>query len=187
MKIDKRELLAIPNILSYIRILLLPIFCVVYLSAETPKDYYMAGGIVIASGLTDLLDGKIARHYDAITEFGKFIDPLADKLTLGAIALCLIPQYKYMIYLALMILLKEALMMIMGIVHLRHGRKLGGAKMISKICTTTLFAALGLLILWHHFPVTVVNSLIAFEIFMVTITIITYMIEFHKMKQTWED
>jgi len=185
IKIDRQELFSIPNCLSYFRILLLPIFCVVYLGAESTWDYMIAGGILIVSALTDFFDGKIARRYNAITEFGKLLDPVADKLTLVAIALCLIPYYQKMIYLVIIMLIKEVYMFAMGYVHLKHGTKLDGAKWVGKICTATLFVALAILILIPQIEGTIADLIIGFEIIMVIMAILGYRKAFRQLKNTW--
>lgn len=75
----------IPNLLTGLRILLIPVFLWVYLHAQTREAYLAAALILVFSGLTDTLDGTIARRCDAITPLGKLLDPLADKLTLAAV------------------------------------------------------------------------------------------------------
>ncbi len=90
-----KEIFSVPNIMSYFRILLIPVFVFVYLRADSQRDYAVAGVIVAVSGLTDFLDGFIARRFNMVTELGKALDPVADKLTQAAFALCLmlrIPQ-----------------------------------------------------------------------------------------------
>lgn len=121
-KIKKEEFFSIPNCMGYFRILLIPFFCVIYLKADSMKDYYLAAGIVAISTITDFLDGKVARKFHMITEFGKFLDPLADKLTHGAIALCLAFRYEAMRYLVALMLVKEGFMAVMGLINLRHGK-----------------------------------------------------------------
>lgn len=69
-KIKKEEFFSIPNCMGYFRILLIPFFCVIYLKADSMKDYYLAAGIVAISTITDFLDGKVARKFHMITEFG---------------------------------------------------------------------------------------------------------------------
>ena len=78
--IDRREIFSIPNLMGYFRILLIPLFSWMYCTADSTGDYYAAAVVVGISGLTDMFDGKIARRFNMITELGKFIDPLADKL-----------------------------------------------------------------------------------------------------------
>ena len=82
----KQEFCTIPNLLSLFRIILVPVYVTIYLNATDVRDYYLAGGILAVSCLTDMIDGKIARKYNLVTDFGKFIDPLADKfMVLGAL------------------------------------------------------------------------------------------------------
>ena len=87
--IDRREIFSIPNLMGYFRILLIPLFSWMYCTADSTGDYYAAAVVVGISGLTDMFDGKIARRFNMITELGKFIDPLADKLTQAALLICL--------------------------------------------------------------------------------------------------
>ena len=106
-KIKKEEFYSIPNCMGYFRILLIPVFCVLYLNADTWRDYYLAAGVILVSTITDFLDGQVARRFHMITELGKFLDPLADKLTHGAVAVCLAFRYETMRYLFALMLVKE--------------------------------------------------------------------------------
>ena len=74
----KKEVFTIPNLLSLFRLLLIPVYVVIYLNADSLADYYIAAAILAVSCLTDLVDGKIARHFHMISTLGKFLDPLAD-------------------------------------------------------------------------------------------------------------
>ena len=96
MTILKKEYFNIPNLLSYLRLLLIPAFVMVFLGATSQRDYYIAALIVLFSALTDLLDGIIARKFGQITELGKVLDPIADKLTQITIIFCLLNQYSGM-------------------------------------------------------------------------------------------
>lgn len=77
MHFEPGDLIKLPNILCYIRIILVPVFCWLYLNAGTPHDFAMAAVVVIVSGLTDFLDGQIARRCNMITDLGKVLDPIA--------------------------------------------------------------------------------------------------------------
>ncbi len=81
----------LPNKLTLLRAFLIPFF-VLFMLAEITGDYdkYIAVSIFIIASLTDMLDGKIARKYNLITNFGKFMDPLADKLLVCSALICLI-------------------------------------------------------------------------------------------------
>lgn len=185
-KIKKEELYSIPNCMGYFRILLIPVFCWIYLRAERPGDYYLAAGIILLSYITDFLDGQVARRFHMITEFGKFLDPVADKLTHGAVALCLVFRYEKMIYLFLLMLLKEGFMAVMGIINLRHGRKLDGAKWFGKVCTGSLFVLLFLLVCWPAISGVWADRLISLEILIMALTLILYIPEFYRMIRSWD-
>ena len=76
----------VPNVLSLIRLILVPVFVAVFFS-EDPNSGYLAAAIFLVAFLTDVADGYIARKYNLVTNFGKFMDPLADKvLVLTAMA-----------------------------------------------------------------------------------------------------
>lgn len=119
MKPTAKEIWSIPNILSYIRLLLIPIFVYIYITANSTSDYYVAALIILLSGLTDMLDGLIARKFNQITELGKTIDPIADKLTQAAIVGCLMFRYDYMWILVLLLVVKELFMGINGLILLK--------------------------------------------------------------------
>ncbi|MFR4338952.1 MAG: CDP-alcohol phosphatidyltransferase family protein [Lachnospira pectinoschiza] len=82
-KFEVKDLFKLPNILCYIRIALVPLFVYLYFTAEEPVDYYVATLVVMLSGITDFLDGQIARRCNMITDLGKIIDPAADNLQLA--------------------------------------------------------------------------------------------------------
>ena len=127
MKLTKKEVFSIPNILSFVRILLIPVFMVFYLTAKTPLDYYIAAAVILISGLTDMADGLIARKCHMITELGKVLDPIADKLTQAAIVFTLIFRFPAMFFLFVLLAVKEIFMGVNGLILLKKGKKLDGA------------------------------------------------------------
>lgn len=104
----------VPNILSSIRILLVPVFAVVFFS-DNPYAHYYALAIFIVAGLTDILDGFIARHFNLISKVGTVLDPLADKLMQITALVCLTVDGLLPIWLMSLIILKEFAMIITGI------------------------------------------------------------------------
>ena len=158
--IDKREIFSIPNLMGYFRILLIPVFSWMYCTADSTGDYYAAAVVVGVSGLTDMFDGKIARRFNMITELGKFIDPLADKLTQAALLLCLAVRYPLMRAVLALFVIKEGFMLVMGALLLPRGRKLDGAMWFGKVCTAVLYAVLFLLLLLPGIGTAAANVLI---------------------------
>ena len=80
----------LPNKLTVFRILCIPVFVIFLLADGITYNNYIAVAIFILASLTDFLDGKIARKYNLVTNFGKFMDPLADKLLVCSALICLI-------------------------------------------------------------------------------------------------
>lgn len=143
----KKEILTIPNLLSMFRLLLIPVYVVIYLNATEQAHYYIAGGILAASTLTDLIDGKIARRFNMISNVGKVLDPIADKLTQFALILCLAKNHKVLWVILALFVLKEIFQLVAMCVFLRKGKMLSGALLSGKICTAVLFVSLIVLVL----------------------------------------
>lgn len=143
----KKEILTIPNLLSLFRLAMIPVYMVIYLNATIPADYYIAAGILAVSCITDLIDGKIARHFNMISTVGKILDPLADKLTQFTLIVCLASRYTFLWYLVALFVVKESFQLIVGGITLKKGKMLSGALLAGKICTTVLFISLILLVM----------------------------------------
>lgn len=182
-KFNKKEILSIPNLMGYFRILLIPVFCYLYIVAETQREYVYAALVVLISSLTDLFDGKIARHFHMVTELGKLLDPVADKLTHAALAFCLATRYPVMWLLIVLMAVKEGYMGIMGLIFLKKGKKLDGAMWFGKVCTAVLFAGLLVLFLFINLPEKFVNTLIFLMMGVMIITLCMYVPVFRKMKE----
>ena len=182
-KFSKKEIFTIPNIIGYVRILLIPVFCWLYLTAETDRDYLWASAVVLFSSFTDLFDGMIARKFNQVTDLGKALDPIADKLTHAALAICLAIRHPLMWALIALMAVKEGYMGIMGLIFLKKGKMLNGAKWFGKICTASLFIGLFAMFLFPHMPETAVNVILIILMVIMLFTLIMYIPEFHKMKE----
>ncbi len=97
----------LPNKLTMFRVLLIPFFVVFMLVDITSVDKWIALAIFIIASLTDLLDGKIARKYNLVTNFGKFMDPLADKLLVCSALICLVALNKIPAWMVIVIIARE--------------------------------------------------------------------------------
>lgn len=80
----------LPNKITMFRVILIPFFVFFMLSEGIPYNNYIAAAIFIVASLTDMLDGKIARKYNLVSNFGKFMDPLADKLLVCSALICFV-------------------------------------------------------------------------------------------------
>lgn len=98
----------LPNKLTIFRVILIPFFVVFLLLDPSNQTYrYIADAIFIIASLTDTLDGKIARKYNLVTNFGKFMDPLADKLLVSAAMICLIATGQLAAWIVIVIISRE--------------------------------------------------------------------------------
>lgn len=182
-KMTKKEIFSIPNIMSYFRIILIPVFCVMYLKAETTTDYLLAALVVAISSITDLFDGMVARKFNMVTDLGKILDPVADKLSHAALAICLAVRYPLMWALIGLMAVKEGYMAYMGLHYLKKGTMLNGAMWFGKICTASLFVGLLVLFIFPNLSIVAVNSIIVFLMVIMLITFIMYIIEYGKIKK----
>lgn len=138
--------LTIPNLLSVIRIALIPVFAYLFLNGGQ-----LAAVIILAiSGLTDLFDGKIARRFNQVSALGKILDPVADKLTQITIAVILFIMFRnaesFVInafgWVFLVFLIKEAVMVVGGLVMLLLDIRPGAAELPGKIATAMFYVVM---------------------------------------------
>lgn len=99
----------LPNKLTLLRVLMIPFFvvCLLWEGGQNQTLRYVSAAIFIAASLTDMLDGKIARKYGLVTNFGKFMDPLADKLLVCSALICLIELEQLPAWMVIVIISRE--------------------------------------------------------------------------------
>ncbi|MDR1002751.1 MAG: CDP-alcohol phosphatidyltransferase family protein [Oscillospiraceae bacterium] len=131
--------MTVPNIISAVRILLIPVFSYCFLA----EQYLISGFILAFSGLSDLVDGYIARHFNQESDIGKLLDPVADKLTLAAVLACmwvkLHDKFFFVTPIFAVMFLKEVIMAIGGIVLVRKGRAIVKAQWWGKVATVGFY------------------------------------------------
>lgn len=97
----------LPNKLTLLRVFMIPIFLLVLFLAPEPINRYVAVIIFIVASLTDMLDGKIARKYNLVSNFGKFMDPLADKLLVMSALVSMVALEDLAAWVVIVILARE--------------------------------------------------------------------------------
>ena len=132
----------VPNVLSLFRLVLVPFIAVTYLRGET----LIAVIALIVSGVTDVVDGFVARHFDQITDLGKILDPLADKLTQMTVALCLTIHNIELLPLLVICVIKELCQMVGGLLLLGKGDTIRGSKWYGKLATVLFYSVAVLLV-----------------------------------------
>lgn len=153
---NKKVLFNIPNCLCFFRILLIPLFLYVYFVADFKNRYLVAAFVLVISGISDFLDGFIARKFNMVTDFGKFIDPVADKLTQFVVAITLLFSYPLAWVLLIIIILKDLMLTIVGLYLYDYGLKITGASWWGKIATA-YFYVIVIVLIGLHIPNTVIS------------------------------
>lgn len=174
----KKEIFTIPNLLSFFRLLLVPVYAYIYLNAVEDYQYLIAGTILAVSCLTDLVDGKIARRFDMVSTLGKILDPLADKITQFTLTLCLSMKYPILQKVLILFVVKELFQLTAGIINLRRGKMLPGALMAGKVCTTVLFISLIALVLFPNMPSRLIGAIALTDTFFLCVSFVKYLIAY---------
>lgn len=168
------KIITVPNILSLVRLVIIPVYAVMYLQADSPSDYYAAGILLALSCLTDLFDGFIARRFRQISTLGKLLDPVADKLTQCTMLLCLASTYPILWGLWALFFVKELFQLIATCWHLKRGKMLDGALMAGKVCTNVLFISAILMVLFPGMSSALRNGLIGLCTLFLLISFFSY-------------
>lgn len=143
----EKKIITIPNILSFFRICLIPMIVWLY---GVDYNYTWAGYILILSGITDMVDGYIARHFHMVSNLGKILDPIADKLTQGVMLLCLVLRFPLMIIPFILLIAKEIYMSVSGILVIQRTGIVCGADWHGKAATCFLYGTMILHVFWHE-------------------------------------
>lgn len=170
----KKEIFTVPNLLSLFRIFLIPVYIHLYLDASEDREYLIAGSVLALSCLTDLADGIIARSFHMISNVGKVLDPLADKLTQLALILSLTAKYRVLYPVLALFLVKEFFQGGAMLFFAQKGKVLPGALFAGKICTTVLFVSLLLLVMFPRIPSKAVMLLTLVDALFLLYSFITY-------------
>lgn len=178
--------LTIPNLISLIRIALIPVFAVLFYD-----DQHLWAVIVLAvSGLTDMIDGKIARKFNQISALGKLLDPVADKLTQITIAIVFYLEFRScddalvekFSWIFLGFLIKEAIMIVVAVFMIILGLKPVAAEMPGKVATLAFYCIMcvvmafgpGIGIIGDFLPSSVMLALVAISLVLAVIALFSY-------------
>lgn len=146
-RVNLNKIITIPNILSLFRILLIPVFVVLYFNTGLDNHYWYAAGTLVFSGFTDVVDGFIARRFNMVSDVGKVLDPAADKLTQGAVVVCLCFYHNLIIFLTVLFFVKEICMLIGAMYLAKSGMKPASARWWGKLSTVVIYATMFLVVL----------------------------------------
>lgn len=169
----------LPNKLTVLRVLMIPFFVVFMITPLAARNgKYIALAIFCIASLTDMLDGKIARKYNLVTNFGKFMDPLADKLLVSSAMICLIEMGKLQAWIVLIIIAREFIISGFRLVASDNGIVIA-ASYWGKLKTVSHMAMIILLILDIQVPVmrTITTAVVWVGLALTVISLVDYIIK----------
>ncbi len=167
----KNKIFTIPNILSMVRLCLIPVILWLYLGKQ---DYLLTGIVVVISGLTDVVDGTIARKFNMISDVGKVLDPIADKSTQIVVLILLALDHPIMLLPIILTLIKEAFMAISGYLVVKRCNIVLGANWHGKAATFLLTATMALHLVWHDINSVVSNILVVLCSALILLSLVLY-------------
>ena len=173
----------IPNALTIFRIVLIPFFIVAYFTAP-PEYFYIPALILVVSGLTDVADGFIARKFHMVTPLGRFLDPVADKLTMASVILSLAVRRPFLWVLLAVYVVKELTLALIGLFCLKSWRNSITAKWYGKATTACLYLLMFVLLLFPEPSFWIVAGLMALAVVFMILSFIFYLKEIKKRQKT---
>ena len=170
----QNKILTIPNILSFFRLCLIPVIVWLYVGKQ---DYLWTLLILTLSGVTDIVDGIIARKFNMVSNFGKAFDPVANKLTQMAMLFCLVSRFKYMMIPFVLLVVKEVFTGITALVSIKKTNTVKGAVWHGKLTTVSLYAMMAIHVVWFNIPRTLSLILVGICIGIMLMSFILYAIQ----------
>ncbi len=158
MKKQKNNIWTIPNLLSFFRLALIPVIIWLYIGKG---EYLWTLAVVMLSAATDVIDGIVARKYDMVSDFGKALDPVTDKLTQLVLLICLVRRFPKMMILAILLIIKEGITGIMSLIAIQKSKTVQGAQWHGKLTTALLYGTMMLHLVWYTVPGWLSDYLIA--------------------------
>lgn len=176
------HILTIPNILSFLRIALIILFCILFDADGTMADNWPAFIVLGLNALSDFLDGKLARALNQVSELGKLLDPIADYLTKFALILCFITKYPALIGFLLLFLCRVFIVALAGLKTVRKVGENQGAILVGKIDTCIFYAVMLALVLYPQMPVPLALVLVGVSAASMLVAIVVYLLHFRKLR-----
>lgn len=167
----KEQVLTIPNLLTLLRIVLLPFIIWSYVGLHSFKLTIV---LLAISALSDVLDGAIARKFNMVSDLGKALDPVADKLTQVSLVLCLAFSHPLMWYLLALCVVRETTMLILGLITMKRTNGVFSAKWYGKLSTVMLYATGLALLVFPKMPAWLSTLLVVLCMFCVFLALVLY-------------
>ena len=166
----RNQIWSIPNLLSLFRILLIPLMVTLYWKGRTIAAVIVFG----VSALSDILDGQIARRFQMVTDLGKMLDPLADKLTQGAAAICVGRVHPQAFLLFGFMVVKELTQAAIGAYSLKKTGHAFSARWFGKLCTVITTASIMAMFAFPQIPDPWINGMLLLCAIVMLVTLALY-------------
>lgn len=168
----KNKILTVPNVLSAFRLLLVPALAWLYL---VRKDYSATAWVLLLSGATDIADGFIARRFGMVSDLGKALDPIADKLTQIVMLACLLTRFGNLLFPCVLLIVKEIVTGCMGIAVIRRTGKVLAAEWHGKLTTFLLYTLMIAHVVFYNIAPALSDTLIIICTAMMCFSFLLYM------------
>ena len=170
---SRNKIFTVPNILSFCRLAMIPLIVYCYIWLE---NSLLTAGLLLLSGITDVADGIIARTFNMVSELGKALDPIADKLTQAVVLVCFISKFPYVLAAVVVFAVKEILNGLGNLRLMRSTGKVHGALWHGKISTALLYIVMIIHLVWYTIPPTLSYILISLCIAVMLLSSLLYTI-----------
>lgn len=172
-KPKKQDILTLPNLLTCVRLALIPLFVCLYVIGE---NYLATALILLASGLTDIADGYIARRFHMVSDLGKMLDPIADKLTQLAMLACLVNRFPLMLVAVVLLVVKEPVTGVFSLLVVKRTKVVRSAVWHGKLNTVLLYLMMVVHLVWYNIPPAVSDAFISVCLVMMLVSFVAYMV-----------
>ena len=145
----KNTIINLPNMITIFRIVLVPVLFLMLFFSPGKLQSFFAGLVFSVASISDCVDGYLARRMNLVTDFGKFLDPLADKLLVGVALIMMIPLGRVPLWIVVIILGREVMVTLLRVISLKKGNTVIEASMTGKYKTGFQIAAI-IPLLFHY-------------------------------------
>jgi cardiolipin synthase len=130
--------------------------------------------VVVLSALTDVVDGFIARRYNMITDLGKFLDPLADKLTQAAMIICVATKNWWIVFLLVIMIVRELLLFIWGLLFFKKNDAVHSSRWYGKLSTVVVYLSMFVIFLFPTLGIEIIKTLFSVCVVVVALSAVLY-------------
>ena len=169
--------MSIPNLLSLLRLVLVPVFAVVFFQ-PAPDAHRWAVLIYLTAFLTDVADGWIARHFNQITKLGRILDPLADKLMTFTVIVCITAAGIIPLWAVVVFFLKEAAMGVGALSMYHKTEDVIPSNWLGKVSTGVFFVVCAALVLFPGIPSSWATGLITLALVLTILAFLSYLLQY---------